>query len=336
MAPSVSLAIASRAENLLMADIAIRLTRTSSRSILFCELPCNAKRRSNAICSLIRSMTWGEVHASPTIKYSTLPAWMRRLGGRLLDRSIRTLAITCSLVHVVAYGLSHGGTSVDLVCGRPRLALLVLCHLLRPKTIIFLDTGPKVDAFEHLTKAYTQFQGILRLVSLSGWRSGSLAGYLRSLSERPIPLLCWSVERYEGPQLLSGTVQPMSVDQLTADSGGPPLYGSAEGSPYVFLIGKPTLTPRDDLLALIAAWCSTCPEATPVYFLHPREQADAAHEIMAAHHIPIADRSLCIESHVMTTFKNVALRQVISIRDSRSIQTLRLLYGDRFTVRLIR
>ena len=281
-------------------------------------------------------MAWSEVHASPTIKYSTLPAWSRRLGGRLLDRSIHTLAIACSLVRVVAYGLSQKGAPVDLVCGRPRLALLVLCHLVRPKAIIFLDTGPKVDAFEHLIKAYHQFQGILRLVGLSGGRSSSLVSYLRSLSDLPIPLLCWSVERYQASNLLSGVVQPISVDQLITDSGGPPLYGSAEGTPYVFLIGKPTATPRDDLSALVAAWRSTCPEATPVYFLHPREQAETAREIMAAHHIPIADRSFCIESHVMTSFKNVALQKVISIRDSRSIQTLRLLYGDRFTVQLIR
>lgn len=336
MAPTVSLAMASRAENLLMAEIAIRLLNPASRRVLFCDVPCNASRRSGAIRSLIASMAWDVVQASPTIKYSSMPAWLRRGGGRPLEKATLWLALSCSLVRVVAYGIRHREAPVDLACGRPRLAFLLLCHLLRPERILFLDTGPKINAFKHLSKAFAQFRVLLRLVGLSGRIPSTLEADLDLLSDRPIPLLCWSIERYRQPLALAGRVQPLSVDQLIAESGGAPLYGSAEGSPYVFLIGKPTESPYDDLPAMIALWRATCPQATPVYFLHPREQPEAAETIMAAHGIAIADRALCIESHVMTSYRDVALQLVISIRASRSLETLRLLYGEQFDVRLIR
>ncbi|MFM2158114.1 MAG: hypothetical protein RLZZ124_588 [Cyanobacteriota bacterium] len=336
MAPSVVLAMASRAENLLMADIAIRLHCPASRRVLFCEVPFNAARRRRAIRALIGSMAWDAVQVTPTIKYSSLPAGLRRLGGGLLERGIQGLALFCSLLRVVVHGLRHRGTSVDLVCGRPRLALLVLCHLLHPKRIILLDTGPKIDAFTHLRTAYAQLRALLSPLGLAGRLPGTVAGCLASLSDRPIPLLCWSMERYQRPEALLEQVRPTAVEELVAERAGAPPYGSRQGPPFVFLIGKPTATPAEDLAAMIALWRASCPSATPVYFLHPREQPDAAVAIMGGHGIAIADRSLCVESHVMTTFKDVALQQVISIRDSRSLQTLRLLYGDHFDVRLIR
>lgn len=332
--PSEAIAFAGRAENLLLADLAIRSFAGASRSVLFADLPINSPRRRSAIRRLIDELGWSQVHLGWYVKISLLPAPLKRLTGLGLDSALRLAALSLAVAQVWRHLLTRRGCSIALICGRPGVAFLLCCRLARPQQLILLDSGPKQDVFSHLQASLR----ILRRLParLGGFADASSAAEaLALLTDQPIPLLCWSTERYSGSDQCVAQLAPVSVSEFVERFPAPPPLGDPQAPPCVFLIGKSDGT-REDIQALIRLWSAQCAHARPIYFRHPREACTLATDLLEEHGISIADPALSIEGHAMRGFRAIHLQHVFAIRRSQSLMTLRVLYGPGFRITLLR
>lgn len=331
---SVAIAFAGRAENLLMADFVIRTLSSDTKKILFADLPLNSSRRCNSILALIKSLQWHDVLITWYIKFSLLPALFRRFSNFGLEKPLRFVAVTYTALLLWFCFLVSKFRNVSIICGRPTIPLLLFCRLARPRSIVLLDSGPKQDVISHLNSCFR----LLRwLPSVLGGFSGSpsLSEALQSLSDEPILLLCWSTARYQFNDLTLNHIVPINLLQFSNRFTAPLSLGNPAGEHHVFLIGKPDAS-RHEIRSLIQQCRAKYPFACPVYFRHPREDSRLASKLLIDYGVTLADPGLSIESHAMCQFRSINLLHVYAIRQSQSIQTLRMFYGSRFRVTFLR
>lgn len=331
----LAVAFASRAENLLMADIAIRSLAPLCHRWLAADLPLNSSRRRSATVALIEQMGWDRVYYSWYVKISLLPGAIRRLGGFWLEPLLRLSAQLTANGWIWITLLSRRPLAVDLLCGRPTVSLLLFCRLARPRHVVLLDTGPKVDALRHLE---TALRALRRLPS-------GLGGVPRRMSrdeafallspDLPVPLLCWSAARYAAQPGLTACLQPLDIAEFVGQCPASAPLGDPQGPPHVFLIGKSDSS-REDVRMMIRLSRQHHPEATPIYFLHPREDGGLSADLLREEGVAVADPGMSLEGFAMMHLRDIKLIHVFAVRQSQTLMTLPVLYGAGFGVTLLR